>query len=191
MRGTIEKMRLLGSRRNRVAVKKQQLEDEQEERDEAEAEAAEAKKAEEVGRAEAPWVRKEKAEYRKRRRAIREQNKIMPSSESLAENFIKASLRYLEEVERKKREELHAIEGVSKDGRSASGGFRSGNPDGKSGTKKRAKSSRTNQAGGNKSGSNNEDSDGSQKQGIRIFLRDDKADAEYLEWERANSIASM
>ena len=111
----------------------------------------------------------------------------MPSSGHLLA-FIKASLRYLEEV-RGKREV--ARPGRVEGWRSASGGFRSGNPDGKSGTKKRAKSSRTNQAGGNKSGSNNEDSDGSQKQGIRIFLRDDKADAEYLEWERANSIACM
>ena len=178
---------------DRVAAKKQQLEDEMEERDEAAAEAAEAKKLEETGQQEAPWAREANNEYRSMRRALREKNKIRLRSDNLEENFIKASLGYLKDLEKRKRQEEQAAEAAldaalkhSHDGAGAEDASSSG---GRSDAKKSKGQKKKNKKEG-RSGEEDGRGDGPAARGIRIFRRDDQAEAEFLEWQKSNSIAN-
>ena len=186
--------------RDRVASKKQQLEDEMEERNEAAAEAAEAIKLEETGQQEPPWVREANAEYRSRRRAIREKNKISLRSDNLEENFIKASLGYLKDLEKRKlaeaRAEEEALEVALKEKQVAgTGGGRGGGRGRKNAMNSRSSSGaqqNKKKEKRKKGGSSGTAGGGGPAvaRGIRIFSRDDKAEAEFLEWQKANSIAS-
>ena len=157
----------------RIRVKQQQLDDEKEEREEAEAEAAEKRRLEETGQQEAPWLREANAEYRKMRRGIRKNRVVQLKSDSLEENFIQASLRYLDEIERKKRANA-AMDQLD-------------DMDSKPKRLKMAGSRSQKQRDSSRSGNSDKEKDGSR--GIRIFRRDDEDEKEFLEWQKSYSKA--